>query len=136
MVNKIKESVSSKKDKNFKIIARSDAKNVEGLDKMIERCKAYIDAGAEIIFPEALKDEKEFEKVRKSLSVYLLANMTEFGKSKLLNYKDLEKLGYNMLIYPVHTQRLVLKSVEDCLRAIFYAGHHNNLIDKMIITQS
>ena len=84
MVNKIKECVNSKKDKNFKIIARSDAKNVEGIDKMIERCKAYVDAGAEIIFPEALKDENEFEKVRKSLNCYLLANMTEFGKSKLL----------------------------------------------------
>ena len=104
MVNKIKECVNSKKDKNFKIIARSDAKNVEGIDKMIERCKSYIDAGAEIIFPEALKDEKEFEKVRKSLSGYLLANMTEFGKSKLLNYKDLENLGYNIVIYPVTTQ--------------------------------
>ena len=131
MVNKIKECVSSKKDKNFKIIARSDAKNVEGLDKMIERCKAYIDAGAEIIFPEALKDEKEFEKVRKSLSAYLLANMTEFGKSKLLNYKDLENLGYNIVIYPVTTQRLAMKSVEDGLRAIFDDGHQNNIIDKM-----
>ena len=96
MIKKIKECVNSKKDKNFKIIARSDAKSVEGLDKMIDRCKAYIDAGAEIIFPEALKDEKEFEIVRKSLSAYLLANMTEFGKSKLLNYKDLENLGYNL----------------------------------------
>ena len=131
MVNKIKECVSSKKDKNFKIIARSDAKNVEGLDKMIERCKAYIDAGAEIIFPEALKDEKEFEKVRKSLTTYLLANMTEFGKSKLLNYKDLENLGYNVVIYPVTTQRLAMKSVEDGLRAIFDDGHQNNIIDKM-----
>ena len=53
---------SAKKDDNFKIIARSDAKSVEGIDKMIERCKAYIDAGAEIIFPEALHDEKDFEK--------------------------------------------------------------------------
>jgi len=60
MVKKIKECVKSKKDENFKIIARSDAKGVEGLDKMIERCKAYIDAGAEIIFPEALQDEKDF----------------------------------------------------------------------------
>jgi len=131
MVNKIKECVSSKKDKNFKIIARSDAKNVEGIDKMIERCKAYIDAGAEIIFPEALKDEKEFEKVRESLNCYLLANMTEFGKSKLLNYKDLENLGYNIVIYPVTTQRLAMKSVEDGLRAIFDDGHQNNIIDKM-----
>ena len=131
MVEKIEKCVKAKKDSNFKIIARSDAKSVEGLDKMIDRCKAYIEAGAEIIFPEALKDEKEFEKVRKSLNCYLLANMTEFGKSKLLNYKELESLGYNIVIYPVTTQRLALKNVEDGLRAIFTDGHQNNIIDKM-----
>ena len=131
MIKKIKECSNAKKDKNFKIIARSDANLVEGLDKMIDRCKAYIDAGAEIIFPEALKDENEFEKVRKSLNSYLLANMTEFGKSKLLNYKELENLGYNIVIYPVTTQRLAMKSVEDGLRAIFADGHQNNIIDKM-----
>jgi len=131
MVKKINECVKSRKDKNFKIIARSDAKSVEGLDKMIDRCKAYIDSGAEIIFPEALHDEKEFEKVRKSLNCYLLANMTEFGKTKLLNYKQLENLGYNIVIYPVTTQRLAMKNVEDGLRAIFADGHQNNVIDKM-----
>ncbi len=131
MVRKIKECVNARKDKNFKIIARSDAKSVEGLDKMIERCKSYIDAGAEIIFPEALKDENEFEKVRKSLSSYLLANMTEFGRSKLLSYKELENLGYNIVLYPVTTQRLAMKNVEDGLRAIFADGHQNNIIDKM-----
>ncbi len=131
MLKKIKECVNAKKDKNFKVIARSDAKSVEGLDKMIDRCKSYIDAGAEIIFPEALKNEKEFEKVRKSLSSYLLANMTEFGKSKLLNYQELENLGYNIVLYPVTTQRLAMKNVEDGLRAIFTDGHQNNIIDKM-----
>ena len=131
MISKIKECVNTKKDNNFKIIARSDANSVEGLDKMIDRCKAYVDAGAEIIFPEALKDEKDFDKVRKSLKCYLLANMTEFGKSKLLNYKELENLGYNIVIYPVTTQRLAMKSVEDGLRAIFDDGHQNNIIDKM-----
>ena len=131
MEKKIKNCVNAKKDKNFKIIARSDANSVEGLDKMIDRCKSYIDAGAEIIFPEALKNENEFEKVRKLLNSYLLANMTEFGKSKLLNYKDLENLGYNIVIYPVTTQRLAMKNVEDGLRAIFTDGHQNNIIDKM-----
>ena len=131
MVEKIKECVSARKDKNFKIIARSDAKSVEGIDSMIDRCKAYIDAGAEVIFPEALEDEKVFEFVRKSLNCYLLANMTEFGKSKLLNYKQLEDLGYNIVIYPVSTQRLAMKNVEDGLRAIFADGHQNNIIDKM-----
>ena len=131
MVKKIKDCVSARKDENFKIIARSDAKSVEGLDKMIDRCKAYIDAGAEIIFPEALTDEKDFEKVRKELSCYLLANMTEFGKTKLLNYKELENLGYNIVIYPVTTQRLAMKNVEDGLRDIYVNGHQNNIIDKM-----
>ena len=131
MVKKIKKCIKAKKDKNFKVIARSDANSVEGLNKMIDRCKSYIDAGAEIIFPEALKDETEFEKVRKSLSSYLLANMTEFGKSKLLNYKVLENLGYNIVLYPVTSQRLAMKNVEDGLRAIFTDGHQNNIIDKM-----
>ena len=131
MVKKINECLKSRKDKNFKIIARSDAKSVEGIDKMIDRCKAYIDAGAEIIFPEALHNEKEFEKVRKSLDVFLLANMTEFGKSKLLDYKTLENLGYNIVIYPVTTQRLAMKNVEDGLRAIFADGHQKKIIARM-----
>ena len=131
MSKKIKKCLSSRKDKNFKIIARSDAKSVEGLDKMIDRCKSYIDEGVEIIFPEALEDEKEFEIVRKSLDCFLLANMTEFGKSKLLNYKKLENLGYNIVIYPVTTQRLAMKSVEDGLYVIMKDGHQNSIIDKM-----
>ena len=131
MIKKIKLSINSRKDKNFKIIARTDANSVEGLDKMIERAKAYQDAGADIIFPEALLDEKEFEKVRKISKGYLLANMTEFGKSKLLSTNELENLGYNIVIYPVTTQRLAMKSVEDGLNTIMNDGHQNNIIDKM-----
>ena len=131
MVKKIKNCVNAKKDKNFKIIARSDANSVEGLDKMIDRCKSYIDAGAEIIFPEALKNENEFEKVRKLLNSYLLANMTEFGKSKLLNKNQLENLGYNVVIYPVTTQRLAMMNVEIGLKSIFKDGDQNKVIDKM-----
>ena len=131
MIKKIKLSINSRKDKNFKIIARTDANSVEGLDKMIERAKAYQDAGADIIFPEALLDEKEFEKVRKNLNIYLLANMTEFGKTKLFSYKQLENFGYNIVLYPVTTQRLAMKSVEEGLKDIFERGHQNNIIDKM-----
>ena len=131
MEKKISQCFKAKKDKNFKIIARSDAKNVEGIDKMIDRCKSYIDAGAEIIFPEALNNEKEFEIVRKKLNAYLLANMTEFGKSKLLDYKTLENIGYNIVIYPVTTQRLAMKNVEEGLRAIFTDGHQKNILDNM-----
>ena len=84
MVEKIKNCVSSRKDKNFLIIARTDANAVEGIDKTINRIKAYEDAGADIIFPEAMINENEFEIVRKNSKVSLLANMTEFGKSKIL----------------------------------------------------
>jgi len=131
MVNKIKNSVNAKKDKNFLIIARTDANSVEGIKKTIDRVKAYEDAGVDVIFPEAMKDEKEFELIRKNLKVNLLANMTEFGKSKLLSANKLENLGYDIVIYPVTTQRLAMKNVEDGLRAIMKDGHQNNIIDKM-----
>ena len=131
MVKKIKECVKSRKDKNFLIIARTDANSVEGLDATLERIRAYESAGADMIFPEAMKDESEFEKVRKNTKGYLLANMTEFGKSKLLDKKQLEILGYNLVIYPVTTQRLAMKSAEDGLKSIFKDGHQNNIIDKM-----
>jgi len=131
MVKKIKTSVDSRKDKNFLIIVRTDANLVEGLEKTIERIKAYEAAGADIIFPESMKDEKEFDNVRKNSKVYLLANMTEFGKSKLLSTKELKNLGYNIVIYPVTTQRLAMKNVEDGLKIIFKDGHQNNIINKM-----
>ena len=131
MVKKIKDSVSARRDKNFLIIVRTDANTVEGLDKTLERIQAYEDAGADMIFPEAMKDEKEFEKVRKISKGYLLANMTEFGKSKLLNRSQLENLGYNLVIYPVTTQRLAMQNVELGLKSIFKDGHQNNIIDKM-----
>ncbi len=131
MINKIKLSVSSRKDKNFLITVRTDANLVEGLEKTLERIKAYESAGADIIFPESMKDEKEFESVRKNSKGYLLANMTEFGKSKLLTAQELKNLGYNIVIYPVTTQRLAMKSVEDGLKSIYKDGHQNNIIDKM-----
>jgi methylisocitrate lyase len=131
MVIKIKDAVRARTDKNFLIIARTDANAVEGIDKTINRIKAYEDAGADMIFPEAMKDEGEFEKVRKTSKGYLLANMTEFGKSKLLNKSELEKLGYNLVIYPVTTQRLAMKNVEDGLKSILKNGDQNNIIDTM-----
>jgi methylisocitrate lyase len=131
MVKKIKECVVSRKDKNFLIIARTDANSVEGLDKTLDRIKAYEDAGADMIFPEAMKDENEFDKVRKVSKGYVLANMTEFGKSKLLNKTQLENLGYNLVIYPVSTQRLAMQNVEIGLKSIFNDGHQNNVIGKM-----
>jgi len=131
MVKKIELAVKAKKDKNFLVIARTDANAVEGIEKTIERIKAYEAAGADIIFPEAMKSEIEFEKIRSNSKVSLLANMTEFGKSKILSAQELENLGYQIVIYPVTTQRLAMKNIEDGLRAIMRDGHQNNIIDKM-----
>ena len=131
MIKKINTAVKARKDNNFLIIVRTDANTVEGLNKTIERVKAYEGAGADMIFPEAMKNENEFEKIRKNSKTYLLANMTEFGKSKLLKKSQLENLGYNLVIYPVTTQRLAMKNVEDGLKTIFKEGDQNNVIDKM-----
>lgn len=132
MIKKIKAACRGKTlDQNFLIIARTDARASEGLDKAIDRAKAYVDAGAEMIFPEALQDEKEFEAFRKNISVPLLANMTEFGKSKLLTAQQLERLGYNLVIYPVTTLRLAMKAVEQGLQQILKDGTQENILDKM-----
>ncbi len=131
MIKKIRAAAQGRTDNQFLIIARTDARASEGLDKAIDRAKAYVDAGAEMIFPEALADEKEFEAFRKAVTVPLLANMTEFGKSKLLDAKTLQNLGFNLVIYPVTTLRIAMKAVEDGLRTIASEGTQESLLDKM-----
>jgi methylisocitrate lyase len=131
MTEKIRAAVGARRDKNFLIMARTDARAAEGLDGAIARAKNYVDAGADAIFPEALADEKEFEKFRKAIKVPLLANMTEFGKSKLLTAKQLSNLGINIVIYPVTTLRLAMKAIEDGLTAIKKDGSQKNLLEKM-----
>lgn len=131
MVKKIRAAVEAKTDPNFLLIARTDAKGVEGMDKAIDRAKAYVDAGADMIFPEALYEETEFEQFRKAIGVPLLANMTEFGKSKLLSKKELSTLGYNIVIYPVTTQRLAMGAVERGLDCITNSGSQEGVIDEM-----
>jgi methylisocitrate lyase len=131
MCKKVKAAADAKRDQNFLIIARTDARASEGLDAAIDRAKAYVDAGAEMIFPEAMKDESEFEAFRKAIDVPILANMTEFGKSKLLNKEQLENLGCNLVIYPVTTVRLAMKAVEDGLDHIKEKGSQEAIVDQM-----
>jgi methylisocitrate lyase len=131
MALKVRAAASAKKDPNFLICARTDARASEGLDKAIERAKAYVDAGAEMIFPEALQNEQEFARFRKEISVPLLANMTEFGKSELLSRKQLEQLGYNLVIYPMSSFRLAMKAIEEGFREIKSQGDQKGLLDKM-----
>lgn len=131
MVQKIQTAAKAKSDPNFMIMARTDARASEGLEKTIDRMKAYVDAGADMIFPEAMYSEADFEAVRKAVSVPILANMTEFGKSKLLNTTQLSNLGVNVVIYPVTTQRLAMKAVEDGLDTIKEKGTQEPILDKM-----
>ncbi len=131
MTQRVKAAADAKRDPNFILIARSDARAVEGLDKAIDRMKAYVDAGADMIFPEAMANEKEFEAVRKAISVPMLANMTEFGKSRLLNKKELEALGFNLVIYPVTTLRLAMFGAEKGLDAILRDGDQNGVLEIM-----
>ncbi len=131
MLQRIGAAAGARMDSNFLLIARSDARAVEGLEPAIERMKAYVDAGADMIFPEALNSQEEFEAVRSSINAPLLANMTEFGKSRLLNRKELEDLGYNMVIYPVTTLRLAMGEVDRGLERILVDGDQNAILDRM-----
>jgi methylisocitrate lyase len=132
MIKKVKAAADARKlDPNFVICARTDARAGEGLDKAIDRAKAYVDAGADMIFPEALADLKEFETFRKAVKAPLLANMTEFGKSKLLTTKELESVGFNMVIYPVTTLRLAMGVVAKGLAQIKAEGTQENLVPQM-----
>jgi methylisocitrate lyase len=131
MVKRVRAAADARLDSNFCLIARTDARGVEGLDKAIDRMKGYVDAGADMIFPEALIDESEFAAVRAAIDVPLLANMTEFGKSRLLNRQELESLGYNIVIYPVTTLRLAMGAVDRGLDSILADGDQNALLEAM-----
>lgn len=131
MIQRVKAAAEAKRDPNFVLIARSDARAIEGLDASIDRMKAYVDAGADMIFPEAMKSEQEFEAVRKAIDVPILANMTEFGKSRLLNKTELENLGFNLVIYPVTTLRLAMGACDKGLDKILEDGDQNGILDMM-----
>ena len=132
MCQKINAASNARTDSDFLLIARTDAIAVEGFKSGVYRAEAYVDAGAEMIFPEALQDERDFEKFRKAIDVPLVANMTEFGKTKLLSRDQLKNLGYNMVIYPVTMQRLAMYAIRQALAVIKDEGDQSALIEKML----
>lgn len=131
MIKRLRAAVAARRDPNFIICARTDAAGIEGIDAAIDRAKAYADAGADLIFTEALSTPSEFERFRAAVDTPLLANMTEFGKSELVTAQQLSDLGYNMVIYPVTTLRLAMYAVEVGLREIHSAGTQAGLLDQM-----
>ncbi|MGH9104671.1 MAG: methylisocitrate lyase [Acidimicrobiales bacterium] len=131
MCRRIKAAAGARRDPGFVICARTDARAAEGLEGAIARAKDYIDAGADMIFPEALAGADELEKVRAAVEVPILANMTEFGKTELLSTSTLASIGVNVVIYPVTLLRLAMGAAERGLRAIGSQGTQEGLVGEM-----
>jgi methylisocitrate lyase len=131
MVEKIRAAVGSRRDKDFLIMARTDARGVEDFDHAVKRAQAYVEAGADAIFPEALQSAEEFRDFAKEFKVPLLANMTEFGKSQLLSFQELSDFGYRMVICPMSAFRVSMKASEEFLRDLKKRGTQAGWIDKM-----
>ncbi|WP_069806400.1 methylisocitrate lyase [Vulcanisaeta thermophila] len=135
MVKKIRAAVEARRDENFLIIARTDARGVYGLEEAIWRAQAYVEAGADVIFPEALESKEEFERFAREVKAPLLANMTEFGKSPYLTAKEFEEMGYKIVIFPVTTFRVAMKAVRDALIELKEKGTQRDLLSRMLSRQ-
>lgn len=132
MCEKLKAATKAKTDPDFFIIARTDAYAIEGIDGAINRAKAYLASGADGIFPEGLTTREEFQTFADAFpETPLLANMTEFGKTPFITSEEFGKLGYAMVIFPVTTLRLAMKSVIDGLREIKKTGTQEKITQKM-----
>lgn len=130
-IKRIRAAVTARRDPNLLIIARTDIRAVDGLPSAIDRAKELMDAGADMIFPEAMKDLSEFEAVRKAVDVPVLANMTEFGKSELFTTEELAGVGINIVIYPVSLLRLAMGAAERGLDTLVSAGTLKPVVPEM-----
>lgn len=132
MAAKIRAAVAAKRDRDFVIIARTDARGVTNLDDAVRRANLYISAGADAIFPEALETAEEFARFAKEVPVPLLANMTEFGKGPLLTLNELSTLGYKIVLYPLTAFRAAMKAAEETLRQLQKSGHQRDSLSRML----
>jgi methylisocitrate lyase len=131
MCAKIRAADGARNDHTLVIIARTDARGVTSVDDAINRAKAYLDAGADWIFPEALRGPEEFERFAKEVDAPLLANMTEFGQSPLLSLDELANLGYAAVLYPVTMMRVAMRAVQAALAVLADEGTQQSLLDLM-----
>ncbi|MGJ9374342.1 methylisocitrate lyase [Nesterenkonia sp. CF4.4] len=129
---RIAAAARGRRDENFLIMARTDLRAVEGLDAAIERAKALVDAGADAIFPEAMKDLSEFAAVCAAVDVPVLANMTEFGKSPLFTREELAQTGVAMVIYPVTSLRSAMGAIERTLDVLAAEGSQQGAVEQMM----
>jgi len=131
MAEKIRAACQARKKKDFLIVARTDAKAVEGLEKALERAQIYAKAGADVIFPEALESKEEMRFFSKTLKIPLLANMTEFGKTPYFSVQEFEKMGYDLVIFPMTAFRVMMKSAEKCLQILKKTGTQRSFLGQM-----
>ena len=131
MTTKIRAAAAARRDSSFVILARTDARGVEGFASAVDRAKAYLDAGADWVFPEALETPDEFAKFAAAVKAPLVANMTEFGRSPLLTRDELTKLGYAAALLPVTTLRVAMRAVERALRKIAAEGTQKAIVGEM-----
>lgn len=131
MAKKVRAAADARRDGNFLLLARTDARASEGVDKALDRARAYADAGADAIFPEALRSEAEYARFRAGIALPLVANMTEFGKTPLLTRERLAELGYDIAIYPVTSLRLAMKAVEDGFARLKRDGAQTGVVERM-----
>ncbi|MCA9244283.1 MAG: methylisocitrate lyase [Phycisphaerales bacterium] len=124
-------AAAARRDPDFMIIARTDARGVTGYDDAVARAKAYLKAGADAIFPEALADRDEFARFARDVRAPLLANMTEFGKTPYLSVDEFAELGYKMVIFPVTLQRVAMKAIESALAELRRHGTQQGILDRM-----
>lgn len=129
---KIKAAASARKSSDFLIIARTDARAVSGLDDAIDRGKRYLDAGADMIFPEALKSAEEFSAFAFKVEGPLVANMTEFGKTPYLSLYDFRDMGYSMVLFPMTAFRVAMKAAEDALAELKAKGTQKRFLERML----
>ena len=130
-LKRIRAAVDARRDPNFLIMARTDIRAVEGLDAAIDRAKALVDAGADAIFPEAMKDLGEFEAVASAVDVPVLANMTEFGKSDLFSTSQLRDAGVQIVIWPVSLLRMAMGAAGRALDTLNDEGHLTSRLGEM-----
>jgi methylisocitrate lyase len=131
MCEKIASAAAAKTSPDFLLLARTDARGVDGYDEAVRRARLYVDAGADGIFPEALQDREEFARFAKDVDTILLANMTEFGKTPYLTADEFGRMGYNLVIFPVTLQRLAMKTTWEALRTLKRERSQRSLLDRM-----
>lgn len=131
MCEKIAAAVAARMNPDFLIIARVDSRAVHGFDDTVRRANRYLEAGADMIFPEALTGREEFAEFARQVPAPLLANMTEFGKTPYLSVSEFAELGYAIVLFPMTAFRIMMKAVEDGMRTLREQGTQTSLLERM-----